>query len=75
MGSDLREKGRETIDGADGFNLAVAIGKTLRGGVVDAGDQVMGIAVGKVPLGRVLRWRTQRKKGKLKKEVKGVFFF
>ena len=55
VGSDLREKGRETIDGADGVNLAVAIGKTLRGGVVDAGDQVMGIAVGKVPLGRVLR--------------------
>ena len=70
MGSDLREKGREAIDGADGVNLAVAIGKTLRGCVVDAGDQVMGFTVGKVPLGRVLRWRTQKKGGRRRKKGK-----
>ena len=81
MGSDLREKGRETIDGADGVNLAVAIGKTLRGSVVDVGDQVMGFAVGKVPLGRVLRWRTQRRKvedrgrRENKKKSRRFFFF
>jgi len=55
VGSDLREKGRESIDGVDGVNLAVGIGKTLRGGGVDASDQVMGFVVAKVPLERVLR--------------------
>ena len=41
----------------------------MRGGAVDAGDQVMGFAVTKVPLERVLRWRIQRRKGK-RKETK-----
>ena len=86
MGSDLREKGRESVDGADGVNLVMGIGKTLRGGVVDASDQVMGFIMAKVPLERVLRWRTHRRKGERKeteekgrreskKKVTAYFFF
>ena len=63
----------------------MGIGKTLRGGVVDIDDQVMGFAVAKVPLERFLRWRTQRRKGERKetedrgrrenKKSISVFFF
>ena len=50
----------------------MGIGKTLRGGVVDASDQVMGFVVAKVPLKIVLRWRTHRRKGERKEtEEKG----
>ena len=66
MGFDLREKGRESVNGADGVILAVGIEKTLHGGVVDASDQVMGFVVAKVSLERVLRWRTHRRKGERK---------
>ena len=41
MGFDL-----ESIDGADGVNLAVGIGKTLNGGVSDASDQAHGLRRG-----------------------------
>ena len=59
----------------------------MRGGVVDAGDQVMGFAVAKVPIERVLIWRTQRRKGERQvtkdrgrreyiiKKSNGFFFF
>ena len=45
MGSDLREKGQESVDGTNGVNLVVGIEKTLHGGVVDATNQVLGFAV------------------------------
>ena len=48
----------------------MGIGKTLRGGVVDASDQVMGFVVAKVPLKIVLRWRTHRRKGERKVKQK-----
>ena len=58
----------------------------MRGGVVDASDQVMGFIMAKVPLERVLRWRTHRRKGERKeteekgrreskKKVTAYFFF
>ena len=41
MGSDL-----ESIDSADGVNLAMGIGKTLNGGVSNASDQAHGLRHG-----------------------------
>ena len=49
------------------FWFLLVLKETFIGGVVDAGDQVMGFTVAKVPLQiRVLRWRTQRREGERK---------
>ena len=54
------------------FGFLLVLKEIFTGSVVDAGDQVMCFAVAKVPLERVLRWRTQRREGERKeKEARG----